>query len=295
MHRTRVDFTIVYIFLVYLLIAGCSQEKDEPAGNVSNDNHLEVCTFNIRFDNPADGFNSWTNRRKDVVNFLVIEEPDIIGMQEVLNSQLHYLKDRLNEYNKIGIGRDDGKDAGEFAPIFYKIQRFELLDSGTFWLSETPEVPSIGWDALIKRICTYGLFLDKVSGEEIHFYNTHYSHVGETARLRSTELILDSIQSKSENVRVILTGDLNTEPNTKPYDLIIENGLSDSYFSNIIFGPAGTYNGFKSLGPFGRRIDYIFSRGFDSKIYVCHSMLIDNRYISDHFPVISKLEYADLE
>jgi endonuclease/exonuclease/phosphatase family metal-dependent hydrolase len=286
-------FLISIVYLFSLLTASC--EKEKHGENIENKAALDlkICSFNIRFDNPDDGFNQWENRRKHVVNFLGVEMPDIIGLQEVLVNQLEYIEKRLTMYSSIGVGREDGNTAGEFAPVLFKKERFEISGSGTFWLSETPEEPSLGWDALIKRICTYAYLTDKRTGEEIHVYNTHFSHVSELARLRSAELIMARINEYSYNARVILTGDFNTEPGSKPYTTIIENGLHDSYQSDLRLGPRGTYNGFRLTGAHDRRIDYIFMKGFHSKYYIANSLVIDNQYLSDHFPVITLLEYKN--
>mgnify|MGYP006283954759 CR=1 FL=1 len=280
---------LLTVTTIFILPLSCSKDSHEL------EDGIKTCSFNIRFDNPNDGFNQWDNRRKNVVIFLGIEKPDIIGFQEVLSNQLEYLEMRLTGYSRVGVGRDDGIDQGEFAPILYLDERFMLLDSGNFWLSETPAVPSIGWDALINRICTWVILEDQLSGEEIHVYNTHFSHVGSEARLKSAELIMDSIAVKSNDARVILTGDFNTEPGSSPYNEIIENGLEDSYDSDLRLGPEGTYNGFTLTGTYDRRIDYIFFRGFVPEYYVTNSMVIDNQYLSDHFPVIAMLEYKSGE
>ena len=284
------------VFFIFLLFAGCSEEV--PGNGEANDVNIPelwVTSFNIRFDNPSDGSNSWDSRKENVYSFLALKEPDIMGLQEVLNGQLEYLEKRLPSYERIGVGRDDGLTAGEYAPILYKRDRFELIDSGHFWLSETPSVPSVGWDAVIKRICTYVVLEDNERNEQIHFYNTHFSHVGPEARSKSAQLIMDSIRVISDGRRVILTGDLNTRPNSSPYNIIIESGMNDSYESRIRFGPVGTYNGFDVFGPHTRRIDYIFFNGFASKKYVTSSELIDRNYLSDHFPVSALLEYRALE
>jgi len=281
--------SLAVIVLISLFTFSCEKEKS------AENSTIKACSFNIRFDNPDDGFNNWENRRKNVVNFLGVEQPDVIGFQEVLASQLEYIETRLTDYTRIGVGRDDGVSAGEFAPVLFRTGRFELKDSGTFWLSETPEVPSIGWDAVIKRICTYVFLKDTESGKEIHFYNTHFSHVGPLARLRSAELIMNRISEESEGVRVILTGDLNTEPGSDPYNEIIDGGLADSYESDLRLGPVGTYNGFRLTGTHDRRIDFIFFRGFQSRYYVANSIVIDNQYLSDHFPIIALLEYRSMD
>lgn len=283
--RTLLIFVV--ISFSFTIPFSCTKDGKEK------DVRIKACSFNIRFDNPGDGFNQWENRRKNVVVFLGVEKPEIIGFQEVLVNQLEYLELRLNNYTRVGVGREDGIDQGEFVPIMFLEDRFTLLDSGNFWLSETPGEPSLGWDALIKRICTWVILEDRLSGEEIHVYNTHFSHVGSEARYRSAELIMDSIASKSSDARVILTGDLNTEPGSRPYDEIIDGGLKDSYESDLKLGPEGTFNGFTVTGNYDRRIDYIFYRGFESEYYVTNSMLIDNQYLSDHFPVISMLEYSN--
>ena len=289
----RKTLLLYFVFVFSLLPSSC--EKGNDLENSPNHTHpdVKVCSFNIRFDNPDDGFNQWENRRKNVVNFLGVEMPDIIGLQEVLVNQLEYIEKRLTMYSSIGVGRDDGNTAGEFAPVLFKKERFEITGSGTFWLSETPEEPSLGWDAVIKRICTYAYLTDKRTGEAIHLYNTHFSHVGELARLRSAELIMNRMNEHSANARVIFTGDFNTEPGSEPYVQIIENGLSDSYQSDLRLGPRGTYNGFRLTGTHDRRIDYIFMKGFHSKYYITSSMVIDNQYLSDHFPVIAHLEYTN--
>lgn len=262
----------------------------------NNCNHVEVenlkaCSFNIRFDNPDDGYNKWENRRKNVVIFLGIEKPDVIGFQEVLVHQLAYIHQRLVDYEWVGVGRDDGAEAGEYAPVFFRKERFELNDEGTFWLSEEPDKPSIGWDAQIKRICTYAFLTDIKTGKKIHVYNTHLSHVSSKAREESVELIIDKIAGQSSGARVILTGDFNTEPGSDAYNVVIEGGLADSYESEVRLGPVGTFNGFRITGFHDRRIDFIFIHGFHSKYYVANSMLIENQYLSDHFPVLSLLAY----
>jgi endonuclease/exonuclease/phosphatase family metal-dependent hydrolase len=275
----------VVVLIFMLLNSSCSSEEA-----VTVEERLKVCSFNIRFDNPNDGFNNWENRRRNVVIFLGVEQPDIIGFQEVLLNQLEYLELRLPNYQRVGVGRDDGINQGEFAPIMFLGERFALLDSGNFWLSETPDVPSVGWDALINRICTFAVLNDTQGRNKVYFYNTHLSHVGAEARVQSMELIVEHIASNSSpGDKIILTGDLNVEPNSSAYLVAIHSGLSDSFDSNIRLGPIGTYNGFSLTGRNDRRIDYIFFSGYVSESYVSNSIVIDNQYLSDHFPVIAEL------
>jgi len=292
----------LYKFLFPIILSGfilsfdsCNISSENNSETVKLKPQLKACSFNIRYDNPADAPNQWENRKVSVVNFLTIEDPDLIGLQEVLAHQLEYMKSRLTQYETVGVGREDGITAGEFTPVFYKRERFELTDSGTFWLSETPGKPSLGWDARIKRICTYVFLQDKQSGEPLHFYNTHFSHIGPSARTESMKLIMDSIRAKSSGMRTILTGDFNAEPDSEPYKIAVTEGFLDSYTSDIRLGPVGTSNGFNTTGPFDRRIDYILFKGFNSEYYYCGSILIKSNFLSDHFPVISLLEYRAVE
>ncbi|MEM7107348.1 MAG: endonuclease/exonuclease/phosphatase family protein [Bacteroidota bacterium] len=269
----------------------CSEEEVLISENDIINYDLKVSSFNIRFDNPGDDENRWDNRKQNIVLFLESENLDIIGMQEALVHQKKFLDDQLRDYKSVGIGREDGLTAGEFAPIYYKKELFTLLDSGTFWLSETPQSPSIGWDAVLERICTYAYLQDNRNDREIHFYNTHFDHVGSQARQNSAQLILDSIQANSADQWVVLAGDLNTQPGSGPYDVIVEGGLEDSYNSKVQFGPVGTFNGFNTEGSFDRRIDFVFMNGFSSESYFNNDLTVNGNFISDHFPVISVLEY----
>jgi endonuclease/exonuclease/phosphatase family metal-dependent hydrolase len=276
---------------VTLLLLSCTESEIPLVDNEIRNERLKVSSFNIRFDNPGDNANRWDNRKQSIVLFLESENLDIIGMQEALVHQKDYLDDQLSAYESVGIGREDGVAAGEFAPIYYKKELFTLVDSGTFWLSETPQDPSIGWDAVLERICTYVYLRDNRNDRLIHFYNTHFDHVGSEARQNSARLIMDSIRSNSANEWVILAGDLNTEPDSEPYNVILEGGLSDSYNARVRFGPVGTFNGFDPGGSFSRRIDYVFLNGFSSESYFANDLTVNGNFISDHFPVISLLEY----
>ena len=286
-------FIILFVGAVIFYSCETTENIDESI-KIKVTPQVKASSFNIRFNNPADGVNNWDNRKEHVVSYLQLEELDIIGMQEVLNDQLIYLRENLPGYTQVGVGREDGDTGGEYAPVFFDSVRFTLESSGTFWLSETPDQPSVGWDAVLERICTYAYLTDLATGEELHVYNTHYDHIGSTARTQSSQLIMDYIQENSQRVRVLLMGDLNAEPDTEPYSIIQSGGLEDSFESEINFGPVGTWNGFNTTGPFSRRIDYIFFTGFKSKLYKSDDVTINGNYLSDHFPVISILEYRPL-
>ncbi|MGJ3234008.1 endonuclease/exonuclease/phosphatase family protein [Marivirga sp.] len=250
----------------------------------------KVCTFNIRFENPRDGVHQWENRKESVVQFLKLERPDVVGMQEVLHSQIMYFNTSLPNYQKIGVGRDDGKKAGEYSPIYFNKDVYDLMDSGTFWLGENINVPEKGWDAALPRVCTWAKLKGKKSGESILFLNTHFDHVGKEARKKSVDLILTQIEKLKTTNKVVLMGDFNLEPSTIPIQKIFQSTLNDAYEADINLGPVGTYNAFQIGKNYDRRIDYVFYEGFEVKSYHNYSMRIKDTFLSDHFPVLVELE-----
>jgi endonuclease/exonuclease/phosphatase family metal-dependent hydrolase len=208
---------------------------------------FKVMSYNIRYAAPED-YNSsdgWNDRKERLVQFYKYHNPQIIGMQEVTWMQLEYIKNNMPEYESYGVGREDGKKGGEFVPVFYNSKRFELIDGGSFWLSETPEKPSIGWDAALKRIVTYVFLKDKITDNKFYFFNTHFDHKGESARLNSGKLLTEKINSIAGEYPVILTGDFNTVPDSAPYNAITEY-LNDCYLISKTkpYGPVGTSSGF---------------------------------------------------
>ena len=178
---------------------------------------IKVISYNVRYNNPNDGKDIWKNRKSTIVEFIKTEIPDFIGLQEVTNSQLLYLNSNLLDYHYIGVGRDDGKTKGEYSPIFYNKSNYELIKSDTFWLSDTPKHISVGWDASMERICTYGLFKQNISGRKVWVFNTHFDHIGNIAREKSVDLILKKINDLTEiNDYIIITGDFNLPDNSNP-------------------------------------------------------------------------------
>ena len=257
---------------------------------------VKVMTYNIKYDNTNDTLNNWNDRKSAMVDVLKEKKPAFIGLQEVLFRQLEYLNGAMPEYQYIGVGRDDGKQKGEFSPIFYDSNKYDLIKSSTFWLSKTPEEISIGWDAAMERICTYGLFQDKASRKKIWVFNTHFDHVGVKARKKSVKLIHKQIkQINTEKLPVVLMGDLNLMPEEKPIQFLarkLKDGLLVSKSPQS--GPTGTFNGFNISEPIARRIDYIFVRGYDVLDYQHIDERIDNgRHISDHLPVIALLSFEN--
>ncbi len=253
---------------------------------------IKVITYNIRYDNPKDGENRWDNRKDFLTDQVKFNEPDFLGVQEGLLHQVEFIDSVLPEFSYIGVGRNEGKLEGEFCALFYNSTKFNLLKGSTFWLSETPDVPSKGWDAALNRICTYGLFESKSSNEKLWIFNTHFDHRGVEARRESTKLIVEKINElNSEKYPFVLMGDLNLEVNTEAIKYLSEKMVDSRYSSKIIFGPNGTFNGFDFSKPVTKRIDYIFvSKGnIDVLKYAVLSDSKDCRYPSDHLPVFAEI------
>ena len=253
---------------------------------------IRLMTYNIRYDNPNDGENAWPVRRDVLVSQIRFYEPDVLGIQEGLEHQVQYMDEHLSAYKYAGVGRADLKEkgAGEFSAVFYNTHKFKLLKSGTFWLSETPEKPSRGWDASLNRICTYVLLENKTSEIRFWVFNTHFDHRGKEAREKSAELIVKKIgQINAERLPVFLMGDFNLAPGEAPVKYI-STQLNDSHATSLQppFGPEGTYNGFDVCKNSRRRIDYIFTgkEKVTVKKYAVLANVRDLKYPSDHFPVL---------
>ena len=253
---------------------------------------LKVMSYNIKYANENDGENSWSKRKDYLAAQIQFYEPHIFGVQEALYSQLEFLNAELSGYNYFGKGRDDGDQKGEFSAIFFKAEKFELLEQGTFWLSSTPEKPGKGWDADYPRVCTYGKFREMESGKEFWVFNTHFDHVGVKARAESAKLIHTRIKElNKEEQPVILMGDLNLEPETEEIRFLSAEYKDSKAVANHVFGPEGTFNGYDFRSPVTRRIDYIFTtNGFKVNKYAVLSDSKDLRYPSDHLPVFVTLE-----
>ena len=254
---------------------------------------MEIMSYNIKYANENDGENSWSERKAHLTAQLNFYEPEIFGVQEAVLEQLKHFERHLENYQYVGVGRDDGAEKGEFSAIFYKSSEFELLEEDTFWLSETPEKPIKGWDAALPRICTWALFQKKDSGEKFYVFNTHFDHVGEQAREESAKLIIHKIDEiNKEDLPVILMGDLNLKPETKPIQFLSEQ-MNDSknLAEKVVFGPEGTFNGYNFDKPVTDRIDYIFTNDdFRVLKYGVLSDSKDLRYPSDHLPVVVTVE-----
>ena len=248
-----------------------------------------VMSYNIRYDNKWDKENSWDTRKESIVRIFEKYSPSFIGTQEGLAHQIDYMDSALTEYDYIGVGREDGEKKGEFCAIFYESDTYKIIESSTFWLSDNPENVSIGWDAALERICTYGLFEHKQSKNQIWVFNTHFDHMGEIARRKSSELILARINDLNNfSEPIILMGDFNSLPNSRPVHTILKE-FKDAF--NISLnkpkGPKGTYNGFNEDQLIEKRIDYIYVKNIDVHSHEHIDDRLDNsNHISDHLPVM---------
>lgn len=252
-----------------------------------------MMTFNIRLNNPSDGKNAWTERQHDVIHLLTYYHPDVFGVQEALPEQMLGLQQGLKGYDHIGVGREDGKNKGEFSAVFYNKNVLKLLKSGNFWLSETPEIPGKGWDAACERICTYALFQDLKTKKMFWTFNTHLDHVGKIARDKGSKLIVSKIaELNRSHLPVVLMGDFNGTESSDPYKNVIGSFVDSFYTSSSPhYGPLGTFTDFKTEEVPQNRIDYIFTKGFSIQ---SHRHINDRRenllYYSDHFPVLVSME-----
>lgn len=254
---------------------------------------VKVMTYNLRYANPEDGVNYWEHRKEAVVELVKTYQPDILGTQEGLYAQITYLDKSLPEYSYVGVGRDDGKQAGEYTAIFFRKNRFDVIEEKCYWLSETPEVPSVGWDAAIVRILTHVVLKEKNTGELFPVFNAHFDHAGDEARYQSAKFISTLIdQNFSLQQPVLVMGDFNMESLSRGIALL-KTKLNDSYdvSKTTPIGPPGTYSRFNTEIIPKRRIDYIFTRGFEVSNY----QQIDDRrnnglWISDHLPVYAELK-----
>lgn len=254
---------------------------------------LKIMTYNIRYSTQSDGENWWHLRRDHVAAMLMYERPTVVGMQEALYSQIEFLNQELTNYAWVGVGRDDGQQGGEFSPIFFDTTRVQLVEGTpkTLWLSETPFTVSKSWDAAFPRILMYAQFRDVVDGSTFWVFNTHFDHVGQTARLNSVGIIKQEIARVVGDDAYFLIGDFNVTEDNPVYTRITrgEPILRDAMALDINkhVGPYSTFEGFKVQGGTGRRIDYIFvSPGLEVTSHAHLTWFRDGNYLSDHLPVV---------
>lgn len=258
---------------------------------------LHVMSFNIRMNTPHDSLNAWPHRKDMVASQVLFHEAHLLGVQEALYEQMTDLEARLPQYKRIGVGREDGKNAGEFSAIFYDTTRLQLLDTKTFWLSETPGVPgSKGWDAAITRVVTYGRFKDRKTKKVFFHFNTHFDHMGKIARRESAKFLLQQVHTIAGKTPAIITGDFNATPDDEPIQVIMNANdplhFTDSKAISQLphYGPTGTFNAWRFAERDDRPIDYIFLKGkFKVKKHATISETWKGRYASDHFSLYSEI------
>jgi endonuclease/exonuclease/phosphatase family metal-dependent hydrolase len=256
---------------------------------------LKVMTYNIRLDVASDGENDWNHRKDYFTSQIKFYEPDIFGVQEAKPNQVIDIATSLLQYSNVGIGRE-GIGKGESSNIFYKKERFRVKESNTFWLSETPNEISMGWDAACNRVCTYALFKDLKTKQLFWVFNTHLDHIGEDARTKGIRLILSKIKElNTKKYPVIFMGDFNSEPNEERI-IALKKVMDDSreVSQEKPFGPSGTFNNFTHKEPVTKLIDYIFiSKNSILKVkkYAILSDSKDLRYPSDHLPVYVEINF----
>lgn len=279
----------IYTFLLVLLGVGCTPNSKTD---------INYATFNIRYDNPEDSLNNWKYRKDNVCRFIEDNQLDIVGMQEVLHNQLEDLRAGLPGYSYVGIGREDGDTKGEYAPLFFKTDRFEVLDSNTFWLSQYPDsVGFIGWDGACTRIATWAKLKDKKSGQVFMSVNTHFDHVGTEARKNGALLIIKKIKEIVGDQPAILTGDFNVSEEWEAYQTLTTNEFVLKDAEKIAEKKEGVEYTFHDFGRLPQneleKIDFIFVtpqiKVFSS--YIPKEAEGPTGYLSDHNPQVVKIEF----
>lgn len=271
------------------LLAGavsCRQNDEKVADT------LKVMSYNIRYDNPDDGENIWDIRKPATKAMIDDLRPDVFGVQEAQVHQIRYIEETCPQYASVGVGRDDGKEAGEFMSVFYDREKIALHDWGTIWLSQTPEKPSHGWDAGCRRTATWAKMELVASGRQFFFFNTHLDHIGRNARKNGLELIVRTMKEKNaEGLPTVLTGDFNVTPdNLFALDSVYAH-MNNAAATALEADAVPTNNAFGRRE--GKVIDYIFWKDFRSclEYKVNRKEYSGIKYVSDHWPITAELEF----
>ena len=287
---------IFFALSAALLTCGSVMNAENP-GKLGLD--VRVATSNVRYMCADDGENNWEFRKERLAATLAGINADVIGTQEAYHEQKVFLQKKLKDYNVVGVGREDGKKKGEHSAIFYNKKRFRALDCGNFWLSETPDVPSLGWDAACIRIATWAFLEEKSTGKKFFFVNTHLDHVGVVARREGVALLCRKAREIGGDCPMVITGDFNIYKESKEIEDIKAMGLVHVY--DIAAGKKlqkASWHAYedmdrhaKNVGlPTPQIIDYIFiSQGSCSYYEIMSPKASDGGFVSDHCPV-----YADI-
>lgn len=261
-------------------ISSCAKKADE----------MKVMSFNVRVGSANDGENSWENRKEAIPAMLADKAPAVFGVQEALSFQLDYITETSPQYKWVGVGRDDGSNEGEHMSIFYDTNILEIEDWGTYWLSETPDVPSKGWDAACRRTATWALLKNTRTGKHFYFVNTHLDHVGVEARKNGLAMIVERIGAMNpENYPMVLTGDFNVHPD----DVCLVDLDKIMKSARIYAEDSDDMYSFNGWGTSEQIIDYIYYSGFEKCIdfKVVDESYAEKPFISDHYPVIATLVF----
>lgn len=275
--------------LTALLSPAAFSTADIAAGS-ADDSCLRVVSFNIRNGEANDGTNSWIYRYPASVLMVREVKPDIMGLQEAYEYQVNFLAENLKDYKSVGVGREDGKHEGEHMSIFYNKKTVSLKKWGTFWLSETPDEPSLGWDGACRRTATWALMKDKRTGHLFYYVNTHLDHVGKAAQRNGLNLIVEKITGMNpDNLPVVLTGDFNVEPEDSILD-VLDGKMTSARDAAVKTDRHGTYN---DWGKASSVIDYIYFSGFSScpEFRTVTEKFGDWPFVSDHYPVTADLKF----
>jgi endonuclease/exonuclease/phosphatase family metal-dependent hydrolase len=254
-------------------------------------------TFNIRLNTPADSLNAWPHRKDKLASEILFHGVHILGVQEALHEQMLDLQQRLPQYKSLGVGRSDGKTQGEYSAIFYDTTRFQSLQSTTFWLSLTPEVPgSKSWDAAITRIVTWAQFRDRKTKKKFFVFNTHFDHMGKVARRESAMLLKQKVAAIAGTNPVIIMGDFNARPPDEPIQVLKDENDPQHFIDTRAvsltphYGPTGTFNAFHSKETDDEPIDYIFIKGaWKVQSHATISQTWGGHFASDHFAVLARM------
>lgn len=275
------------ILLASLLLFPCSMDAGKGPDEAPE---LKVMSYNIRMGVAKDGTNSWKFRCPATIEMLNAQKPDVFGVQEAFDFQIAFIEEFARDYKSVGVGREDGKKEGEHMSIFWNKKRVKLLKWGTFWLSETPDKPSKGWDAACYRTATWALMKDKKTGRKFYFVNTHLDHVGAQAQKNGLQLIVDRIDSiNPEGYPMVLTGDFNIKP-TNPALVNLDARMLSTRKIADKTDNRNTFNGW-STAKTDKIIDYIYISGFSGcpEYRTVTEKYADKAFVSDHYPVYARL------
>ncbi|MFC7154385.1 endonuclease/exonuclease/phosphatase family protein [Halomarina halobia] len=278
---------------------GATRIGDRRFGSGGRPTTVRACSFNVRYDNPEDEY-SWDERLPRVVETVEEIAPGLLGVQEAQPNQYDDLRAALDDYEWYGVGRDDGDREGEMVPVAWRADRYRVRETGEFWLSETPDEPSVGWDADLPRVTTWASLSHRETGRRLWLCNTHFSHVGETARVESAKLVRERADERAmAGEDVVVTGDCNSKPSERPYQIL--TGTAGSPASPLfdprreadtdtVSGPWGTYHGFTP--EIEDRIDYVFTADTAAVDWYRTLDVRPGEYRSDHLPVVTEVEFG---